>query len=85
MPGRSKMDEMRPEYKATDFAELERGKSHEAVAKTASVGLLDPELAKVFPTSKAVNEALRGLLALTSQTARLTRRSTRSRTKPGAD
>lgn len=32
-------------------------------------------VAKAFPTSEAVNEALLGLLSLTEQTARITRRS----------
>jgi len=38
-------------------------------------------VAKAFPTSKAVNEALSELLALTEKTARLTRRSTKTRLK----
>jgi len=37
--------------------------------------LLNPDVAKAFPTSEAVNEALRGLLRLTEQTAKLARRS----------
>ncbi|MBL8038752.1 MAG: hypothetical protein CCU26_16395 [Nitrospira sp. UW-LDO-01] len=38
--------------------------------------VLEPELAEMFPNTKAVNEALRGLLDVTVTTARLTRRST---------
>ncbi|MEK6301442.1 MAG: hypothetical protein AABO41_12025 [Acidobacteriota bacterium] len=68
-------DEMRSRYKRSDFATLERGKFYAEAAKGTSVALLEPEIAKAFPTSEAVNEALRGLLALTQQTARLTRRS----------
>jgi hypothetical protein len=67
-------DEMRREYKRSDFAKLERGKFHAAVAKGTAVALLEPEIAKAFPTSQAVNEALHGLLALTEQTSRITRR-----------
>ena len=67
-------DEIRAEYKRTDFASLERGKFFKEVAKGTSVALLDPAVAKAFPTSEAVNEALRGLLALTEQTARITGR-----------
>ena len=67
--------EMRAEYKRSDFSKLERGKFYKEVAKGTSVVLLDPKLAKAFPTSEAVNEALRGLLALTEQTTRLTGRS----------
>lgn len=55
---------MRTEYKRSDFTKLERGKFHKEAAKGATVVLLDPALAKAFPSSEAVNEALRGLLAI---------------------
>ena len=74
-------DEMRSEYKRTDFSKLERGKFYEEVAEGTSVALLEPAIAKAFPTSQAVNEALAGLLALTQKTSRITRRSTRTRAK----
>lgn len=77
-------DEMRREYKRSDFAKLERGKFYSEVAKGTSVALLDPAIAKAFPTSQAVNEALSELLALTEKTARITRRSTRTRDKKAA-
>jgi len=73
--------EMRSEYKRSDFAKLERGKFYEEVVAGTSVVLLEPEIAKAFPTSKAVNEALAGLLVLAKKTSRITRRSTRTRTK----
>ena len=76
-------DEMRPEYKRSDFARLERGKFYTEVAKGTAVALLDPPIAKAFPTSKAVNDALHGLLALTEQTSRITMRSTGRRVKRG--
>jgi len=41
------------------------------------VVLLEPAIAKAFPTSEAVNKALHGLLALTQQTERMTRRFSR--------
>jgi len=68
-------DEMRSEYKRTDFVKLERGKFFKEVAKGTSVALIDPKLAKAFPTSEAVNQALRGLLDLADETARITGRS----------
>ena len=68
-------DELRQEYKRSDFATMERGKFHTEVAKGTSVALLDPAIAKAFPTSAAVNEALASLLELTDKTARITRRS----------
>ncbi|MBX3279312.1 MAG: hypothetical protein KF868_15020 [Acidobacteria bacterium] len=68
-------DEMRLQYSRSDFANLERGKFYAEAAKGTAVALLEPEIAKAFPTSEAVNEALRGLLTLTQQTERITRRS----------
>ena len=74
-------DEMRSEYKRSDFTRLDRGKFYAEVAAGTSVALLEPDIAKAFPTSQAVNEALAGLLALTEKTSRITRRSARMRTK----
>ena len=74
-------DEMKREYKRTDFSKLERGKFYAEVAKGTSVALLESSIAKAFPTSRAVNEALSGLLELTKKTSRITRRSTRARAK----
>jgi hypothetical protein len=78
-------DGMRSEYKRSDFAKLERGKFYAEVAAGTSVVLLDPAIAKAFPTSKAVNEALAGLLVLAKKTSRTTRRSTRARARRHAD
>jgi len=74
-------DEMRRDYKRSDFSKLERGKFYAEVAKGTSVALLEPSIAKAFPTSRAVNEALSGLLELAKKTSRITRRSTRMRAK----
>ena len=74
-------DEMRRSYKRSDFAKLERGKFHAEVVRGTAVALLDPAIAKAFPTSRAVNEALAGLLTLTEKTSRPTQRSTRTRGK----
>ena len=53
---KSDSDAMRSEY---DFAGGVRGKYVQRLAKGANVAVLDRDLAKVFPTSKAVNDALR--------------------------
>ena len=74
-------DEMRSNYRRSDFSKLERGKFFAEVAAGTSVALLEPAIAKAFPTSKAVNEALASLLVLTEKTSRITRRSTRTRAK----
>jgi hypothetical protein len=44
------------------------------------VAVLEPEVAKVFTSSAAVNEALKSLLEITKSTQRLTKHST-GRTK----
>jgi hypothetical protein len=73
--------EMRPEYKRSDFATLERGKFYAEVAKGTTVVLLSPANAKAFPNSQAVNDALAGLLSHGKRPSRITRRSTRKRAK----
>ena len=51
-------DPMRPEY---DFSRGVRGKYLSRLAKGANVVVLDRDLIKLFPNSKAVNDALRVL------------------------
>lgn len=70
-------DELRPEYRRSDFVKLERGKYAARVAANSNVVVLEPELAKAFPNDQAVNEALRGLLELAETAARLTHPSRR--------
>ncbi|HEV2856219.1 MAG TPA: hypothetical protein VHC97_25745 [Thermoanaerobaculia bacterium] len=60
----STTDELRPEYKRSDFGELVRGKYVERLKKGSNVVVLDPRVARAFPTSEAVNEALLSLLDL---------------------
>jgi hypothetical protein len=72
-------DELRPEYRREDLGKGIRGKYFAAYQKGTNLVLLNPDIAKAFPTSEAVNEALRGLLELTEQTNRLTRRSSARR------
>ena len=55
-------DELRPEYKRSDFDSLKRGKYAARLAEETNVVVLEPEVARAFPNDKAVNEALRGLL-----------------------
>ena len=76
--------EMRAEYQRSDFKNLERGKFFKEASKGTSVALIEPNLAKAFPTSEAVNEALRGLLALADEAARITGRSKRTTRKRAA-
>jgi hypothetical protein len=50
---------MRDEY---DFSQGERGKYARRYAEGTNVVLLDPDVAKVFPDSKAVNRSLRRII-----------------------
>jgi hypothetical protein len=54
-------DEMRAEY---DFSKGVRNKYAGRIAKTTTVVLLEPDVAKVFGTSESVNSALRALAAI---------------------
>jgi len=55
-------DDLRPEYKRSDFGKMVRGKYADALNAESNVVVLEPDLSKVFRNDKAVNEALRGLL-----------------------
>lgn len=53
--------EMRAEY---NFSGGDRGKYADQYSRGTNVVFLDPEVAKAFPDSDSVNEALRALLAI---------------------
>jgi hypothetical protein len=56
---RERQDDMLPEY---DFSKGVRGKYAKRYAEGTNVVVLSPDMAKVFPTSESVNEALRTLV-----------------------
>ncbi len=58
------IDELRPEYKLSDFkSKGVRGKYYKRImAEGTNVVLLDRDVAKAFPDSLTVNEALRSFL-----------------------
>ena len=72
-------EDLRPEYKRSDFGTLVRGKYAQRVVDATNVVVLDPKVAKAFPNDRAVNKALRGLLRDRKSSARPTPRSTRTR------
>jgi len=76
---RKQADELRPEYKRSDFGALVRGKYAQRIIEATNVVVLDPQVAKAFPNDRAVNKALRGLLRDRKSSARPTTRSTRTR------
>jgi hypothetical protein len=59
-----------PEYKRSDFGVLVQGKYAARLAEESNVVALEPEVAKVFPNDKVVNEALRGLIKIAESAAR---------------
>jgi hypothetical protein len=69
--GNPKSDEMRAEYKRSDFKKLERGKFYQRVVAGSNVVLLDPKVAKAFPGSAIVNQTLNDLLELARKSPRL--------------
>jgi hypothetical protein len=67
--------ELRPEY---DFSQLHggvRGTYYQRARARGNIVLLDPELSKLFPTSEAVNDALRTLVAAARTSVPQPRRS----------
>jgi hypothetical protein len=76
---RAHSDELRPEYNF-DYSKAVRGKYYRRLLKEgANVVVLEPDVAKAFPDSAAVNDALRALLAVArSSRRRLTPRSTQT-------
>ena len=67
-------DELRPEYKRSDFGEIVRGKYANRVKEESNVVLLEPDIARAFPNDEAVNKALRYLLEIAEASSRLTGR-----------
>ena len=82
--GRPPDDELRSEYQF-DYSKAVRGKYYRRLLKEgANVIVLEPDVARVFQDSAAVNDALRSLLAVTQATRRLTARSRRAAQKRAA-
>ena len=68
-------DELRPEYKRSDFGALVRGKYVGPLRKSSNVVVVDPEVSDLFPNGASVNAALRALAAIAKRTASTRRRS----------
>lgn len=64
-------DELRPEYKRSDFGEIVRGKYARKIKEESNVVLLEPDVAQAFPNDEAVNKALRYLLELAQSSVQL--------------
>ena len=59
---KDKVKEMREEYRREDLGQGVRGKYFESYRKGTNLVLLDPDVARAFPTGEAVNRALRSLM-----------------------
>ena len=68
-------DELRSGYKREDLGKGKRGKYYQAYEKGHNLVLLKPEIAKAFPSEKAVNEALLSLIEIAQNTDSPTKRS----------
>lgn len=60
-------DDLRPEYKRSDLGQGVRGKYFKAYQASQVTVCLSPDVAEVFKTEQAVNEALRTLIRLNKQ------------------
>ena len=72
-------DELRPEYKRSDFGTLERGKYAHRAVEASNIVVLEPQVARAFPNDRAANAALRGVLRARKRSARQATRTIRSR------
>ncbi|CBK41564.1 conserved protein of unknown function [Nitrospira defluvii] len=74
----TRSDVMRPEY-TFDYTTAVRGKYYrQLLQEGANVAVLEPDVAKAFRDSAAVNAALRSLLEMSEATRRLTTRPKRA-------
>lgn len=60
-------DTLRPEYRREDLGRGARGKYHKQYQAGTNLVLLSPDVAKAFPTTDAVNDALRSLVQIASR------------------
>jgi len=76
-------DDFRSEYSPEDLKDGVRGKHLKAYQAGSNLILLSPDVAEVFPTDEAVNNALRSLMEVARRTAGLAKRSSRRTRKCG--
>lgn len=72
-------DDIRPEY---DFSGAVRGKYYERFQQGCNLVLLDADVSAAFPTSVAVNQALRTLVSARAKSLRVIRRPPNPRRRP---
>jgi len=68
-------DDLLPEYDFSSMSGAVRGKYYRRYRAGVNLALLEPEVAKAFPTDTAVNDALRKVLRATKASKRRARPS----------
>ncbi len=68
-------DELRSEYKRSDFPVLVRGKYIQRLRTSSNVVVLDPDVAELFPNAASVNAALRSLTEIARRAGSRRRRA----------
>jgi len=68
-------DELRPDYRRSDFGALVRWKFIKRLHTSSNVIVLEPEVAGLFPNAAAVNSALRSLAEIAKRAGAAPRRS----------
>ena len=75
-------DELRPEYKRSDFPNgFVRGKYAKRLKESSNIVVLNPEVAQAFPNEEAVNDALLSLIHIAKKTIPAAKLSTGSAKK----
>jgi hypothetical protein len=81
---KSRVEEIRAEYKRSDLGAGVRGKFYAQYQKGHNLVLLRPDVAAAFPTDEAVNAALLSLVRIARATRRPARRSSGRAAKAAA-
>lgn len=71
---KGKGDELRVEYSRASLGTGVRGKYLKEYRRGTNLVLLTPEVARAFPSEKAVNDALSSLITVAQRTTRPNRR-----------
>ena len=71
---KGKGDKLRAEYSRASLGTGVRGKYLKAYRRGTNLVLLTPEVARAFPSEKAVNDALSSLITVARRTTRQNRR-----------
>ena len=66
-------DDLLPEYDFSSMGGAVRGKYYQRYRAGVNLVLLEPEVARAFPTARAVNEALRSVMRASKAPRRRTR------------